>query len=116
MGCSPQSAGHNIRWALRRLNVSENRMGPIRYTEVQTLPNAERQSGPRNLAALQQRFDSRQLALPPIQSLTIYVACIFAFAVAGQERAVKILAKLENAAFGFAIRGFRLDQQRDFLI
>ncbi|MCR9068211.1 MAG: hypothetical protein NXH79_05135, partial [Rhodobacteraceae bacterium] len=38
MGCRPQSAGHNIRRALRRLNVSENRMGPLRYTEDQTLP------------------------------------------------------------------------------
>ncbi|MCR9068476.1 MAG: hypothetical protein NXH79_06485, partial [Rhodobacteraceae bacterium] len=40
MGCRPQSAGHNIRRALRRLNVSENRMGPLRYTEDQTLPGA----------------------------------------------------------------------------
>jgi hypothetical protein len=38
MGCGPQSAGHNVRRALRRLNVSENRMGQIRYTDFQTLP------------------------------------------------------------------------------
>jgi hypothetical protein len=38
MGCRPQSAGHNVRWALRRLTVSENRMGPFRYTEFQKLP------------------------------------------------------------------------------
>jgi putative transposase len=38
MGCGPQSAGHNVRWALRRLTVSENRMGQVRYTDFQTLP------------------------------------------------------------------------------
>lgn len=38
MGCGPQSAGHNVRRAFRRLTVSENRMGPVRYTEFRILP------------------------------------------------------------------------------
>jgi len=38
MGCGPQSVGHNVRRALRYLTVSENRIGPLRYTELQTLP------------------------------------------------------------------------------
>ncbi len=37
--CRPQSAGHDVRRALRRLTVSENRTGPFRYTEFQTLPS-----------------------------------------------------------------------------
>lgn len=32
--------GHTVRRALRRLNVSENCMGHIRYTEDQTLPTS----------------------------------------------------------------------------
>lgn len=39
MGCGPQSARHNVRRALRRLTVSENRMDQVRYTEFQTLPS-----------------------------------------------------------------------------
>jgi len=42
MGCGPQSAGHNVRRALPRLNVSENRMGLLRYTEFRILPGSVR--------------------------------------------------------------------------
>ena len=41
VGCGPQSAGHNVRRAFRRLTVSENRVGPVRYTDFQTLPARE---------------------------------------------------------------------------
>jgi transposase len=44
MGCGPQSAGHNVLRAFRRLNVSENRMAQVRYTEFQTLPISGRAS------------------------------------------------------------------------
>jgi hypothetical protein len=38
MGSGLHSDGQNVRRSLRRLNVSENRMGHVRYTEFQTLP------------------------------------------------------------------------------
>lgn len=70
MGCGPQSAGHNVHWAFRRLTVSDNRVAPIRYTDFQTLPDpvakgASNGDNPKSwLAAIQSRVQRSCLVLP----------------------------------------------------